>query len=82
VLVEAAVLRGHQNRHPSRFDCGQGQVEWRLRSFKPRGNPSGVGAAASTTRYYLSLDAVKDAGDVILSGTRSVLALATGTNST
>ena len=29
-------------------------------------------------RYYLSLDAVKDASDVLLSGTRTVTALAPG----
>jgi subtilase family serine protease len=45
-------------------------------------NPSGVSAAASTTRYYLSPDAVKDAGDVLLTGTRPVASLLAGTSST
>jgi hypothetical protein len=44
-------------------------------------NPSGVDSVASTTRYYLSLDAAKDAGDVLLSGARSVPALAAGASS-
>ncbi|BCS35897.1 hypothetical protein TBR22_A51320 [Luteitalea sp. TBR-22] len=38
-------------------------------------------AAASTTRYYLSLDATWSAYDVLLSGTRSVVALAPGASS-
>ena len=33
---------------------------------------------ASTTRYYLSLDPVKNAGDTLLTGTRSVPTLAVG----
>src|SRR5262249_27516577 len=33
-------------------------------------------ARSSTTRYYMSLDAVKNAGDTLLIGTRSVPALA------
>lgn len=41
-------------------------------------NQSAVGAGASTTRYYLSLDAVKSGGDVLLTGKRSVLTLAPG----
>ncbi len=44
-------------------------------------NPSGVWAGASTTRYYLSLDAAKSAGDVMLSGTRSAPALPGGASS-
>jgi hypothetical protein len=44
-------------------------------------NSSGVWAGASTTRYYLSLDAAKGAGDVLLSGTRSVPALTGGASS-
>jgi hypothetical protein len=42
---------------------------------------SAIGAAATTTRYYLSIDAVKDAGDLLLTGTRSVPILATGASS-
>jgi subtilase family serine protease len=41
-------------------------------------NVSAVSAGASVTRYYLSLDAVKDAGDVRLTGYRSVPILAAG----
>jgi len=37
-----------------------------------------VGAGSSTTRYYLSLDTVKDAADVQMSGYRSVPGLAPG----
>jgi hypothetical protein len=45
-------------------------------------NSGAVSANASTTRYYLSLDGVKNAGDTLLSGTRAVPALAAGaTNS-
>jgi probable HAF family extracellular repeat protein len=44
-------------------------------------NPSGVWAGASTTRYYLSLNEAKDAGDVLLNGTRNVVALAAGVSS-
>jgi subtilisin family serine protease len=40
-----------------------------------------VGAPASTGRYYLSVDAVKDATDVLLSGNASVPALAPGASS-
>jgi hypothetical protein len=35
-------------------------------------------AAASTSRYYLSLDGVRDAGDVLLTGTRAIVDLAPG----
>src|SRR5207249_3850968 len=35
-------------------------------------------AAASTTRYYLSLNQQKDANDILLTGSRSVLALNVG----
>jgi len=43
---------------------------------------SGTGAAgASTTRYYLSLDGVKNAGDILLTGTRAVPGLAAGASS-
>ena len=45
-------------------------------------NEGQVGATASTTRYYLSTDAVKDAGDVLLSGTRSVAVLSPAAAST
>jgi len=41
-----------------------------------------VGAGASTTRYYLSTDTTKSAGDVLLTGSRSVPALAAGASST
>jgi subtilase family serine protease len=37
--------------------------------------------AASTTRYYLSVDAAWAVGDIALSGTRSVPALAAGASS-
>ena len=35
-------------------------------------------SGASATRYYLSLDAVKSAGDMLLTGSRAVPALAAG----
>jgi subtilase family serine protease len=35
-------------------------------------NVGGASAAASTTRYYFSADVIKGAGDVLLTGTRSV----------
>src|SRR6185436_3855899 len=38
--------------------------------------------AASTTRYFLSLDGLKDAGDVLLTGTRAVASLAPGATAT
>jgi hypothetical protein len=41
-------------------------------------NDGAAEARSSTTRYYVSLDAVKNAGDTLLSGTRSVPALAVG----
>jgi subtilase family serine protease len=41
-------------------------------------NAGAVSAGASTVRYYLSLDAVKGAGDLLLSGYRSVPVLAAG----
>ena len=44
-------------------------------------NPSAVTAGASSTRYYLSLDAIKDAGDQLLSGSRKVDVLTSGASS-
>ena len=41
-------------------------------------NQGTAGAGSSSMRYYLSLDALKDASDVLLSGTRTVTALAPG----
>ncbi len=41
-----------------------------------------MAAGASTTRYYLSLDGVKNAGDILLTGTRAVPGLAAGATST
>jgi hypothetical protein len=45
-------------------------------------NQGGSTAVASKTKYYLSLDAVKDDGDFILQGTRSVPSLVAGASST
>jgi hypothetical protein len=45
-------------------------------------NQGSAGAGASTTRYHLSLDTTKGAGDVLLTGTRAVPALAAGNSST
>ena len=45
-------------------------------------NNGGGPAGASTTRYYLSVDTAKSAGDVLLSGTRAVPALAAAASST
>jgi subtilase family serine protease len=44
-------------------------------------NVGSATAAASTSRYYLSLDTVKNTGDVLLTGTRSVPGLAAGATS-
>jgi glucose/arabinose dehydrogenase len=41
-------------------------------------NAGSAPAAATTTRYYLSLDAAKGGGDKLLSGTRAVPSLAAG----
>jgi hypothetical protein len=41
-------------------------------------NLGSVASASSTTRYYLSLDGVRSAGDKLLSGSRSVAGLAPG----
>ena len=41
-----------------------------------------IAAGASTTRYYLSVDSLKDAGDRLLTGTRAVGALGPGAVST
>jgi subtilase family serine protease len=41
-------------------------------------NAGAVAAGASTTRYYLSLDGVKNAGDTLLTGSRAVPGLAAG----
>ena len=41
-------------------------------------NVGATGSKASTTRYYLSLDGVKGAGDTALTGSRSVPAVAAG----
>ncbi|MEQ1759432.1 MAG: CARDB domain-containing protein [Vicinamibacterales bacterium] len=45
-------------------------------------NQGGASANASTTRYYLSLDAVKSPGDILLSTTRSISTLAASASST
>lgn len=41
-----------------------------------------LSAGSSTLRYYLSLDGVKNNGDLLLSGSRSVFSLAAGASST
>jgi subtilase family serine protease len=45
-------------------------------------NIGAVVSGSSATRYYLSLDAVKSAGDLLLTGSRSVPGLAAGANHT
>jgi len=45
-------------------------------------NPGALPAAASRTRYYLSLDALKNSGDKLLGGSRAVASLAPGASST
>lgn len=45
-------------------------------------NNGGIAAIASTTRFYLSIDSLISAGDVRLTGTRSVGALVPGASST
>jgi hypothetical protein len=45
-------------------------------------NQGAAGAGASTTRYYASLDIVKSGDDVLLTGSRSVPALAVSATST
>ena len=44
-------------------------------------NVGPVAAGSSATRYYLSLDAAKSAGDILLTGSRGVPALAPGASS-
>jgi subtilase family serine protease len=44
-------------------------------------NQGATPAAQSTTRFYLSLDAAKDAGDTLLTGSRAVATLAAGAQS-
>ena len=44
-------------------------------------NQGGAAAGASTTRFYLSTDKIRDGADVLLGGTRSVASLAAGTTS-
>jgi len=44
-------------------------------------NQGGATAPVSTTRYYLSADATKNAGDTLLTGTRNVPGLAAGAQS-
>ena len=41
-------------------------------------NGGAVASGASTTRYYLSLDGLKNAGDTLLTGSRAVPGLAAG----
>jgi glucose/arabinose dehydrogenase/subtilase family serine protease len=45
-------------------------------------NQGAVGAVPTTTRYFLSIDGVRGASDLLLTGTRSVPALAAGATST
>jgi len=44
-------------------------------------NGGTVASGASTTRYYLSLDGLKNAGDTLLTGSRAVPGLAAGATS-
>jgi len=44
-------------------------------------NAGAVASGSSTTRYYLSLDGVKNAGDTLLTGSRGVPGLAAGASS-
>jgi subtilase family serine protease len=44
-------------------------------------NLGGTGAGQSVTRFYLSLDAARSAGDTLLGGSRTVTALAAGAQS-
>jgi hypothetical protein len=44
-------------------------------------NQGNVTGGSSSTRYYLSLDGVKSAGDILLTGARSVAGLAPGASS-
>jgi hypothetical protein len=44
-------------------------------------NQGGLTAPASTTRYYLSADAQRGAGDILLTGSRAVAGLAPGASS-
>lgn len=44
-------------------------------------NQGNTGAGASTTRYYLSTDTLKDSGDILLTGSRSVPSLSGGATS-
>jgi subtilase family serine protease len=44
-------------------------------------NQGTIEIASTTTRYYLSLNATLDAGDVLLSGTRSIPVLGAGAQS-
>jgi subtilase family serine protease len=45
-------------------------------------NQGNVAAGASTTRYYLSTNSVKEGGDILLTGSRAVPALPAGATST
>jgi subtilase family serine protease len=45
-------------------------------------NQAPVAAGTSTTRYYLSLDSLRNSGDIVLAGTRAVPALASAAAST
>jgi subtilase family serine protease len=45
-------------------------------------NQGNADAVSSTTQYYLSVDKIKGTGDILLTGTRSVPALAAGESST
>lgn len=45
-------------------------------------NVGGVGSVSTTTRYYLSRDTIKSGDDVLVTGSRSVPALAPGAVST
>ena len=45
-------------------------------------NIGAIASAPSTTRYYLSLDATKSAGDTLLTGSRTLPALAAGVSHT
>ena len=44
-------------------------------------NAGAVASGSSTTRYYLSLDGVQNAGDTLLTGSRGVPGLAAGASS-
>ena len=62
-------------RERAEQSSGERLARRELQRQRHRDQPGAAGAPVSTTRFYVSLDTSKGAGDILLTGTRAVPAL-------